>query len=145
MKKMNIAIEDVIHGVPLQSANFDGLFFLLVRHAGAFAENFGGTNAAATVSENIGFENYVGRATKIVGGDFFDESRYVNVRGTRDGAGRVKAKKAARGFDGGLARGHARGNLCEVLFVLLGRKLGSRLAQRHELAVVPFGCKETPF
>ena len=60
MEKLNIAIEDVIDGVALQSANFDGLFFLLVHHAGAFAENFGGTNAAATVSEDIGFENYAG-------------------------------------------------------------------------------------
>ena len=61
--------------------------------------------------------------------------------GARDCAGRVKAKKAAGGFDGGLARRHARRNFREIFFVLLGRKLGSRLAQRHELAVVPLGWK----
>ncbi len=141
VKKLNIAIEDVIHGVALQAANFDRLFFLLVHHAGAFAENFGGANAAAAVSEDIGFENYAGGAAQIVGGDFFYEGGDVNVRGAGDGAGRVKAEKAAGGFDGGLARSHARRNFREILFVLLGRKLGSRLAQRHELAVVSLGWK----
>ena len=58
MEKLNIAIQYVVHGVALQAADLDGLFFLLVHHAGAFAENFGGANAAATVSEDIGFENY---------------------------------------------------------------------------------------
>ena len=61
--------------------------------------------------------------------------------GQANGAGRVKAEKAARGFHGGLARGHARRNFREILFVLLGRKLGSRLAQRHGPAIVPLGWK----
>jgi hypothetical protein len=126
----------VIHGVALQAANFDGLLFLLVHHAGAFAEDFGGANAAATVSEDIGFENHARGATEIVRGDFFNERRNIYVGGTRDGAGRIKAKKTACSFDGGLAGRHARRYLREILFVLLGRKLGSRLAQRHELAVV---------
>ena len=141
MKKLNIAIEDVIHGVALQPADFDGLFFLLVHHAGAFAEYFGGAHAAATVSEDIGFENHARGAAQIVRRDFLDERRDVNVRGASDGAGRVKAEKAARGFDGGLARGHARRDFREILFVLLGRKLGSRLAQRHGPAIVPLGWK----
>ena len=61
--------------------------------------------------------------------------------GARDGARRVKAKKAAGGFDDGLAWGHAWRNVREIFLVLLGRKLGSRLAQHHELAVVSFGWK----
>ena len=73
----------------------------------------------------FGFENYAGGAAQIVRRDFLDERRDVNVRGASDGAGRVKAEKAARGFDGGLARGHARRNFREILFVLLGRKLGA--------------------
>ena len=141
VEKLNIAIEDVVHGVALQAADFDGFFFLLVHHAGAFAENFGGANAAAAVSQDIGFENYAGGAAQIVGGDFFYERGDVNVCGAGDGAGRVKAEKAAGGLDGGLARGHARRYFGEVFLVLFGRKLGSRLAQRHELAVVPLGWK----
>ena len=136
VKKINVAIEDVVYGVALQTTNFDGFFFLLVHHTGAFAENFRRANAAATMSENIGFENYASGAAEIVGGDFFYEGGDVNVRWAGDSAGRVKAEKAAGGFDGGLARGHPRRNFREIPFVLLGRKLGSRLAQRHELAVV---------
>jgi len=63
------------------------------------------------------------------------------VRGACDGAGRVKAEEATGSFDGGLARRHARRKFREVLFVLLGRELGSRLAQRHDLAVVPLSWK----
>jgi len=139
VKKINVAIEDVVYGVALQTTDLNGFFFFLVHHAGAFAQNFCGTNAAATVSEDIGFENYPSGAAEIVGGDFLYERRDVNVGGARDGTRRVKAKKATGGFDGGLARGHARGNFREIFFVLLGRKLGGRLAQHHELAVVPSG------
>ena len=136
VKKINVAIENVVYGVALQTANFDGFFFLLVHHTGAFAENFRRANAAATMSENIGFESCASGAAEIVGGDFLYERRDVNVRWAGDSAGRVKAEKAAGGFDGGLARGHPRRNFREIPFVLLGRKLGGRLAQRHELAVV---------
>jgi len=136
VEKLDIAIEDVIDGVALQAANFDGLFFLLVHYAGAFAEDFGGTDAAAAVSQDIGFQNHARGAAQIVGGDFFYEGRDVNVGGTGDGAGCVKAEEAAGGFHGGLAGRHARGYFREVFFVLLGRKFGSCLAQRHGLAVV---------
>jgi hypothetical protein len=93
------------------------------------------------VSENISFENYAGGTAQILGGDFFNEGRDINVRGACDGAGRVKAEEAAGSFDGGLAGRHARGNFREILFVLLGRKFGGRLAQRHDLPSFPWAKK----
>ena len=142
MKQLNLAIEDMIHGVALQAADFDRLFlpFSCITQAPSQSTSVGQTRPQLC-AQDIGFENYARGAAQIVRRDFLDEGRDVNVRGTSDGAGRVKAEKAARGFDGGLARRHARRNFREILFVLLGRKLGSRLAQSHGPAIVPLGWK----
>jgi len=58
VKQLNITVEDVVDGETLQAPDLDGLFLFFVHHAGAFAENFGGAHAAATVAQNIRFENY---------------------------------------------------------------------------------------
>ena len=55
------------------------------------------------------------------------------------GASKQKRQRAAS--TAAWRGGHARRNFREILFVLLGRKLGSCFAQRHELAVVSLAGK----
>src|ERR1700756_3735458 len=98
MKKTDMVIENVIHGVTLEPADFDRLLFFLVHHAGAFAKNLGRANAPAAMTQNIGFQNYAGRTAQIIGGDLLDERRNVNVGWTRDSARSVKTEQPARGF-----------------------------------------------
>ena len=59
-EEINFAIEDVIHRIALQAADFDGALAFFGHHAGAFAERFGGADASATFAENICAENYAG-------------------------------------------------------------------------------------
>ncbi len=54
MEKLDPAIENVIHCVPLQPANLDWLLSLLVHHASAFAKHFRRADAAATRAQNVG-------------------------------------------------------------------------------------------
>ena len=104
MKKMDMVIENVIHGVALEPADFDRLLFLLVHYAGTFTENFGRANAPAAMSQNIGLEDYARGATQIIGRDLLDECGNVNACRTRDSTRSVKTEKTTRGFHGGLAR-----------------------------------------
>ena len=134
MKKMDIFIENVIHGVALEPADFDRLLLFLVHHAGAFAKNFGGAHTSATVAQDIGLEDYARGATQIIGRDLLDECGNVNVRRAGCGAWSIKTEKTARGFYGGLPRGHPRRYLREILFVLLRSQFWRGLAHGHELS-----------
>ena len=145
MKKMNISVENVIHGVALEPADFDRLLLFLVHYTGAFAEDFSGTHASAAVAQNIRFEYHARRATQIVSRDFLDEGRDVNVGRARHGARRVKAEKTARGFDGGLARSHAGRNFRKILFVLFRSKFGRSFAHVIELSCPSLELEREPF
>ena len=125
-------IEYVVHGKAREPADLDRLRAFLEHHASALAEDFRGTHAAATLPQNIRFENYARRSSRVAGGNLLDECRDVDVRGTGNRARRVKAKKAAGRFNRRLARIHRRRDFRKVLLVLLGAELGSGFAKRHE-------------
>jgi hypothetical protein len=96
-------VEEGVHGVTLQTADFDGLLVVAMIDAGTFAENIHGTDARATGAENVGVEDGKRGAAEIALGDLFDEARNVNVGGTGRGAGSVEAVEAPVGFgEGGL-------------------------------------------
>jgi hypothetical protein len=143
MKKMDMVIENVIHGVALEPADFDRLLFFLVHHAGTFAKNFGRANAPAAMSQNIGLEDYARRATQIIGGDLLDECGNVNARRTRDSARSVKTEKTARGFHGGLARRQPRRYFGKILLVLLRSQFWRGLAHGHELSRPSLGLERS--
>ena len=132
-EEIDFAIENVIDRVALQAADFDRALAFFGHHASAFAERFGGADAAAALAENIRAENHARRAAQIAGGDFLDEGGDVDVRGASDGAGSVETIEAARGFDGGLARSHARGDVREIRLVLLRRQFRCCFAKSHSL------------
>ena len=77
-----------------------------MHHAGAFAEHFGGADAAATVSQDIGGQISRGPIRQVAGRNLLDECGNIDMRGAGDRARRVKAIETARGFDSGLALGH---------------------------------------
>jgi hypothetical protein len=97
-----------IHGIPLQTADLDGLLIVSVQHARALAEHFHGADARAACTEHVGFEDRPRRPRQIVAGDLLDEARHVDVRGAGLHAGRVKAVETAVGFDDGGGRGKRR-------------------------------------
>ena len=129
-----------VHGVALERTDLDGFAVVMVEDAGAFAEDLDGAGAGAGGAENVGVENGLGRAVEIVGGDFFDEARDVDVGGAGLHAGRVETEEAAVGFgDGGLAVergaevGEARGGGGGGWRLLLEARGLERLGQRRLL------------
>src|SRR5262249_60907720 len=68
-KQTEVVVEHKIHGIALQPANLDGLFALLVHHAGALAEHFGGTHAATALAQYVGFEDHARRAARVTSHD----------------------------------------------------------------------------
>jgi hypothetical protein len=133
VEQPNIAIKHIIDGIPLQSSDFDGLLAFFVHHAGAFAENLGGANTAATFSQNICFQNDSRGATNVSGHDALDEPRNIDVGRTSDRARRIEAIEAARGLDGRLPRIHRRRDVRKILFVLLWREFGRSFAKGHAI------------
>ena len=58
VEKLNLAIEHVIDGVTLQTADLDRFLPFFVHHARAFAQHFCGADASATCTQNIRFQNH---------------------------------------------------------------------------------------
>ncbi len=57
-KELYLPIANVIDGVALQAANFNGRLSFFVHHAGAFAEHFSGAHAAAAFAQDIGGKDH---------------------------------------------------------------------------------------
>src|SRR5713101_6606745 len=131
VKKLNLAVEHVIHGVPLQTPNLDGFHAFLFHHASALAKNLCGANSPAALAEDVGFENHARGTAQIAGEYFLDECGYVNVRGAGDRARCVETVEAARGLDGRLPWRNRRHNFRKILFVLFGRELRCGFSERH--------------
>ncbi len=89
----------MIHRVPLQPADGDGLFVVAQHHAGALAQHVHRTDARTTCAQNVCVQDGQRRAHQVLRGDFLDEARHIDVRGTGRRAGRIEAVEAAVGFD----------------------------------------------
>ncbi len=133
-KELDTAVENVVNGVALQAPDLDRLLAFFNHHASAFAQHLRRTNTPAAVPQNIRGKNHARRAAQVAGGYFLDESRHVDVRGTRKRTRCVKAIQAASRFHSGLALTQRRFNLREILLVLLGGKLGRCFAKGHHRA-----------
>jgi hypothetical protein len=96
-------VQEGVHGITLQSANFDGLLIVTVIDASAFAENVHRTDTGTTGAKDVGVEYGESGAAQIALRDFLDEARNVNVRGAGSDARRVETIEATIGFgEGGL-------------------------------------------
>src|SRR6266852_6518470 len=93
-EELELLLEDVIGGVPLQQRDLDRLFIAVVQDAGPFAQHFHRAGARAGMAERIRLENDSGRATQVAGRDLLDEGGDVDVRGAADRAWRVVAEEA---------------------------------------------------
>jgi hypothetical protein len=94
MVDVDAAVVDVIHGVALEAADGDGLVFG-IEDARTFAQFLDRADAGAGGTEKIGIENGARGTEEIAGGNFLDEARYVDVRGTGVRAWRVETHEAA--------------------------------------------------
>jgi hypothetical protein len=82
----------------LETADFDGLLVVAMIDASAFAENVHGADAGTAGAENVCVENGERGAAQITLRDFFDETRYINVRGASGDTRGVETVEAAVGF-----------------------------------------------
>jgi hypothetical protein len=94
--------------VPLQQRNLDRLPILPQQHARALAQHVHRAHPRAARAQNVGVENAQRRPAQIARGDALDESRHIDMRGTRRRARRVKTIQAAVGLNHRCLRGQRR-------------------------------------
>ena len=96
--QLRAVLVEIIHGVALQAADFYRLLVVAMQNAGAFAQNVYRTHAGTACAQNVRVQNSERRAAQVSSGDFFDETRNIDVGGAGSGTGRVEAIEAAIRF-----------------------------------------------
>src|SRR5262249_50864518 len=114
---------------------------LRIQHARALTQNRCRADTSATLPQDVGFKNGLGRAVQIAGKDLADELRHVDPCRAGLDAWSVMAEEAARSFFQCLSRRERRIDVREILFELVERKFRSWLFEHGHLA----GRKHTSF
>jgi hypothetical protein len=83
-------------------------FVIMPDHTGSLAKNFRGANACATRSKNIRGEDCFCGTNGIASGNFFDEGRNVDARGSGGNARSIKAEEASQRFGNSSTRAQRR-------------------------------------
>src|SRR5689334_3349134 len=111
---MDSVLINVVGRISLQPPNLHRVAFSVQDHAGSLAQHRRRTHSGATGPENVRTQDGASRAGQVAVNDLFDERRYINSRGARLNAWRVKTKQAPVGFNYGFLRSVWRRNLGHV-------------------------------
>src|SRR5712691_6175726 len=131
LKQADVVVEHVVHRVPLQPPDLDGLLAFLVHYAGALAQHLSRADTAAALTQDIGLEDHARRSAQVASENLLDKGGNINAGGASVGARGIEAVKTSGRLNNSLAPCHSRRNVREVSLVLLRRKLRSGLTKRH--------------
>ena len=116
------ALHQMVGGVALQLADLHRLVLGEVADAGLLAERLDRADAGAHAAHDVGLEDGLAGAGRIVGLDLADEERDVDVRRAGLHAGRVEAEIAAVGLDERLVARQRRMQVGEIAGVFVRRQ-----------------------